>query len=719
MLCYPVYLEIAPDDTCMAHVLDLPGCTVRAPSRDEALRRLPEAIRDYHAWLRRHGEPAPPAEESIEIQVAGESTGFGPFDPGDPAALFPPDREPISPGEMERYFRLMAHARADLLDLVRDPSTGSGQALPEEVLDWQPDPQSFSIRRLLRHIGNAEQWYVSRLVPPETLPPEWEHDEGLPIFEFLEMERRTAVERLRQLTAEERSGVFYPSHWTDHPEEPWTARKVLRRFLEHEREHTAQVREILSSWRAHLLADLAVERIRLLEQITGLDEKTLSESPVFDDWTAKDLLAHVAFWDEFVTGRVRMILEGREGEIVGVDLDARNLAVHAERKDWPLAQAVEACVNARADFLATLARLSDEELHRQRHFPWGEASVRLWTGWRAMHDAEHAADLAAWRPTQDLESKAGPRASMLARLAAERAGLLEQLIGLDETALTEVPVLDDWTVKDLLAHIAVWDRWELREMKRMLGGEAPDRTAVRDMDAYNAAAVAAWRDRALAEVLVELQGARAALVVWLRALPEEEFFRRRLFDGEDWSFPGLLEIQWQHDAEHAAQIAAWRKATGLEGEAGPKPVLLLALTAAREELLAAAALMPAGERESRPVCGEWTLKDVLGHVADWEWVCVDGLRQMAAGRPPRMDYDVDAWNREHVEARRDQPWEAVWADFHAARRALLEILEGMSEAELGRSFPGLQGEEITAYYWVCNAFVHDRHHAQDLRNGGL
>ncbi len=208
MISYPVYLEIDVDGICMAHVPALPGCIVRASSRDEAMRRLPDAIHEYHAWLRRHGEPAPSEEEPIEIEVAGESTGFGPFDPGDAAALFPPDRELITPEEMERYFRLMAHSRADLLDLVRD--------LSDEVLDWQPDPESFSIRRLLRHIGNAEEWYVSRIVPPDTLPAEWEGDQELPIFEFLEMERRTAVARLRQLTGEERASVFYPTRWTDH-----------------------------------------------------------------------------------------------------------------------------------------------------------------------------------------------------------------------------------------------------------------------------------------------------------------------------------------------------------------------------------------------------------------------------------------------------------------------------------------------------------------------
>ena len=63
------------------------------------------------------------------------------------------------------------------------------------------------------------------------------------------MERRTALELLSKLNEAERSGVFYPTHWTQHPGEAWTARKIMRRFLEHEREHTAQLRETLQQWK--------------------------------------------------------------------------------------------------------------------------------------------------------------------------------------------------------------------------------------------------------------------------------------------------------------------------------------------------------------------------------------------------------------------------------------------------------------------------------------
>lgn len=73
MTCYLVYLETGGDGRCMAHMPALPGCFTRAASRDEALRRVPDAIRETLAWLRRHGEPAPAFEEPVEIEVAGDA----------------------------------------------------------------------------------------------------------------------------------------------------------------------------------------------------------------------------------------------------------------------------------------------------------------------------------------------------------------------------------------------------------------------------------------------------------------------------------------------------------------------------------------------------------------------------------------------------------------------------------------------------------------------
>jgi len=48
---------------------------------------------------------------------------------------------------------------------------------------------------------------------------------------------------------------------------------------------------------------------------------------------------------------------------------------------------------------------------------------------------------------------------------------------------------------------------------------------------------------------------------------------------------------------------------------GQKQAAYQILVATSEELLAAVALIPLDERTSRPVCGEWTLKDLLTQIA--------------------------------------------------------------------------------------------------------
>jgi hypothetical protein len=110
-------------------------------------------------------------------------------------------------------------------------------------------------------------------------------------------------------------------------------------------------------------------------------------------------------------------------------------------------------------------------------------------------------------------------------------------------------------------------------------------------------------------------------------------------------------------------------------------------------------------------------KDVLGHIADWEWLGVEGLRRMAEGKAPQVEHvaSIDTWNQIHYEARRDQPWEEVWAALHGARRALTEALGKMSEMNLAQSFPFPWGAEGTASWWVCVYVTHDREHAEGLR----
>jgi len=386
---YHVYLETGDEGHHMAHVPALPGCAYRAGSRHACLEALPLAVAAHHAWLRRHGEPAPPDGSAFDLTVVKDVTGIGPFDPGDAAALFSADRLPVTRDEMEGYFRLMACARADLLALIGH--------LPEDVLDWEPGAGAFSIRRIVRHVGNAEQWYVSRLVPVDTLPREWDDDEGMGLLAFLEMERRTAVERLRRLADDELAGVFYPEVWTRHPDEAWTVRKALRRFLEHELEHTHQVREVLDLRRAALLAELDAARDALVSAVALVPADERARRPVCGDWTLHDVLAHIVAWEAFGVEGLRQMAAGRPPDVEPItDIDAWNDVEVEARRGQPWQALWHDLIETRRDLRSVLAAMDAAGLWHTFPFPWGARGTPYdWLAIYAGHDLEHAEELAA------------------------------------------------------------------------------------------------------------------------------------------------------------------------------------------------------------------------------------------------------------------------------------------------------------------------------------
>jgi len=57
-----------------------------------------------------------------------------------------------------------------------------------------------------------------------------------------------ALDRLQGLNEEVRSAMV-----TDESGELWSARKVFRRFVENEREHTAHIREIMEQYETRVL----------------------------------------------------------------------------------------------------------------------------------------------------------------------------------------------------------------------------------------------------------------------------------------------------------------------------------------------------------------------------------------------------------------------------------------------------------------------------------
>ena len=114
------------------------------------------------------------------------------------------------------------------------------------------------------------------------------------------------------------------------------------------------------------------------------------------------------------------------------------------------------------------------------------------------------------------------REELLAQMSVARTELESIVTALDSRE--NVDVGDDWRVRDVLAHIALWERvatWKLD------GTPVPNAEGLVDQDpwdlnAFNEGMRERWHSRTLAEVHEEFGAAHEALVAAVANAPDEE-----------------------------------------------------------------------------------------------------------------------------------------------------------------------------------------------------
>ncbi len=87
----------------------------------------------------------------------------------------------------------------------------------------------------------------------------------------------------------------------------------------------------------------------------------------------------------------------------------------------------------------------------------------------------------------------------------------------------------------------------------------------------------------------------------------------------------------------------------------------------------ALARMPADLLAAAAICGEWTAKDLMGHVAVWDAVAIEKIREIHEGVPWQR-VDTDERNAREAEARADQPLDAQRAEMQMTHQRLLAAL---------------------------------------------
>ncbi len=109
---YDAYLEVDAGGSCLAQLLDLPGCFAVASSTEGALQALVARIPLYHAWLTRHDEYTPVIAGPYEVAVS-EVHDVAPSGMG---AFFAPDAYPVEGDDLDWLLALLEWSCEDVID---------------------------------------------------------------------------------------------------------------------------------------------------------------------------------------------------------------------------------------------------------------------------------------------------------------------------------------------------------------------------------------------------------------------------------------------------------------------------------------------------------------------------------------------------------------------------------------------------------------------------
>jgi len=138
---------------------------------------------------------------------------------------------------------------------------------------------------------------------------------------------------------------------------------------------------------------------------------------------------------------------------------------------------------------------------------------------------------------------------LLRHFRSTRQGLMSAIDGLSDEQTSE-PSLDGWSVKDHLAHIALWDDLRAMEVERISAGhESAWKFSEAQDDAFNEVGYGLRRSMSAAQAKWELERSRQRLLDAISGA------KPRAFDGSLYGSAALLS---SHEVDHAGWIKRWR-----------------------------------------------------------------------------------------------------------------------------------------------------------------
>ncbi|MFI5272143.1 MAG: ClbS/DfsB family four-helix bundle protein [Ktedonobacterales bacterium] len=159
------------------------------------------------------------------------------------------------------------------------------------------------------------------------------------------------------------------------------------------------------------------------------------------------------------------------------------------------------------------------------------------------------------------------RALLLERIRTSQTHWDALLTEVPAARMTEPGVEGEWSIKDIIAHVAIYEQWTADQLEAARRGETqmvtrpnlPPGANTFDTHARNAAYFHANRDRPLGDIMAEARAEHARLLAAVEALPEDALPETSRFEwtGGTRVWEMVAANSYDHHAEHGADIRAW------------------------------------------------------------------------------------------------------------------------------------------------------------------
>ncbi len=233
-------LENNIENRSLAWALDFPGCFAFGEDEAEALIRLPKALLKYEIWIKDH-TPSPWIHfDDLDLYVAERVNNFwmkedytlgAPGEGYEINAWFKDDWRPLTAIEIDHGLKIYNWQREELLAGISTIEPG--------ILEMQRPGERMNIYGILKHIANAELYYLNRLKLVDADRSDLKSDPQKRLAQtrkwindiFPEFEDRVDVRGVE--------GEF------------WSFRKILRRTLWHQRDHIEHIKKLVFGDQKH------------------------------------------------------------------------------------------------------------------------------------------------------------------------------------------------------------------------------------------------------------------------------------------------------------------------------------------------------------------------------------------------------------------------------------------------------------------------------------